>query len=268
MAKAPRLPRPNAGLKVGQYASLGVAIIPQDAAGSTNDSRCTKPNTNYRSWADCGGRPHSLVRERSSKAGRVTNCIPTNSLCQFHGAGQRLHWVECNPHRSILCGFYAAEHALVYLSSTFYHGCSVSFSSGLLLTQNGRAGGYSRLHNEYRISDRTGSNADTRHEVSEGYRLQQFCYKRTQRVYGYGFHTSCHIHTDSSHFSGCTSFPFHLAPLGPGLLICPGGLGGGEGRGGAGALATKVSFLESLDHPRMGKKGGLGNQFSHMGDVA
>lgn len=275
MAQAPAPPRPNPPPphRKNICATVAVAIHVQgigsfkNDAGAKNGARILRC-THNRSWANCGRRTGALVRERSTAAGRIANYIPTNSLRKFHGAGQRLHWVERNPHRSILCGFYTAEYALVYLSSTFYHGCSVSFSRCLLLTKNGGAGRHSRLHSKYTEYDRTGSNAGTRPEVPEGYKLQQLCYKRTQRVYGYGFYTTCHIHTDSSRFGGCTSLPFQLGPFGPGLLICPGGLGGGEGRGGAGALATKVSFLESFGKARMRKKGELGNQFSHMGGVA
>lgn len=253
MAKMPAPPRPrpstSPGTKLNKSGSKHAARIPEIA--------------HHRSWSDCGGWAGALVREGSTSAGRIENCIPTNSLCKFHDAGQRLYRVERNAHRGLLRGFNTAQHALVYLPCISDNRSRVSFSYGFSFTQNGNTRRSSRLSSEHERRDRTENNALSRHQVSDRYKNEYRHPCEIKTVYGYGFSTSGHIHTVRSNIGRDASLTFYL-----GILTCPGGLGGGTGLVGAGALATKVSFLGSVNKTRMEKKGELGNQLSRMGGVA
>lgn len=270
MAKAPAPPRPNPPPphRKNICATVATAIHVQGIGSFKNDAGAKNgariPGcTHNRSWANCGRRTSALVRERSPEARRDQNCIATNCLCKFHDESKCLHRVERDTYWSILCGFHTTQHALVCFSGAIYDWRSISFSRSLLFAQNGCTWRYSKLHSGYRIQNRTGSNSSSSKQVSERHRPKFWYYYRVKAVYGYGFSTSSHIHTICRNFSCKASLTFHL-----GSLTCPGGLGGGTGLAGNGALATKVSLLESVGKARMRKKGELGNQFSHMGGVA
>lgn len=249
-----------------KYGTVHAAAIHPAKAGIKHAAR-TPGHTCYRIWSACWWWPAPVVRKGGIKAGRVANYIPTNSLRKFHGTGQRLYWVERNAYSGLLRRLNPNESALACFAGNLHYRLSFFIGRGFLLTENGDSWRYTKLRSGHRISYGIGNNGSARNKSANGYRLKLAHSRRTQTVYEYGVYSSRHIHTGSSNLGYSTSFPFYLASLGPGLLICPGGLGGGDGRGGAGGLATKVSFLESVGKPRMGKKGGLGNQLSHMGGV-
>lgn len=239
------------------YQPLGFAY----AANNTTTSHNRSGRNSLR-------RAASLGCSRSFAARRNQSFISANRLWKFHDQSQRLHWVERNAYRGVLRRFNSTQSPLAPVSSNLHYRLSFFIGRGFLLTENGYSWRYTKLHSGYRISYGIGNNGSARNKSANGYRLKLVHSRRTQTVYEYGVYSSRHIHTGSSNLGYSTSFPFYLASLGPGLLICPGGFGGGDGRGGAGGLATKVSLLESVGKPRMGKKGELGNQFSHMGGVA
>lgn len=242
-------------------ATLCAAPVQITAAGLQHDGTETGTRNN-RCGERCCQWPSSMVSTGSLEAGRSQSFKPTNNLRKLPHSGKCQHWLERNANRGILRRICASPSTLAHLSSRVYHGLRISGCLCILLTQNGNPRRRSSICDGLRSKYRIGNNRGVGNSHSARYCPKRTSNIRAQRLYGYGFYTSSHIH--SVYGNPCCNKQLDLQlTVGRGNLTCGGGFGGGLGRGGAGACA-KVFLLDSVGISRMEKAGEYGNRLSRI----
>lgn len=242
-------------------ATLCAAPVQTTAAGLQHDAAERGPTRN-RGWSDCLRRSSLVAGAGSTKASRKTHSQSGRYLGQVRNPRHILHWVGSHAYFGICCHLNPIS---VSLSGSTGHARGNVRNLRLcnpLATSMEHSGRYAALCHGHdgkskRSNDlRTGSHRGTGNQGRRRHNSQQpYTYVLWPRSVCRLLPPYC-VNSFGRNLGGSDY------RLGSGLYEpCSDGLGGGRGRGGAGAFA-KVFLLDSVGISRMEKAGEYGNRLS------
>lgn len=264
--------RPSPTHRINICATVAVAIHVQGIGNFKNDA---------------GARTRrSLALSGSTKAGRKMRYCTANATCLGTSTRNNNSWLDkcraigsfgagrgqhvqgtAQPGNHILVGIWGKRSSTSIYLNTLPHQSSSPYGVELRRATATRHTLHARNRNSRSYAAFNGSGS-RKCQTGKRYNYSQNGKELADRVDMVSVHTA-HSHSIRTSLSCDYSLPLALPFVGirpPKTLllgICDGGCGGGVGF----ESLDKVSLLESVDKTRMGKKGGLGNQFSHMGGV-
>lgn len=242
-------------------ARLGAAPGQIAAEGLQHGATEREP-AKYRSRRNCLRRPSPVASKGSAEASRKAHSQSGRYLGQVFNTRYVVHWLGRYTHFGVHRGFNTVSiplfgfpsHSRLLLSNLCKH-CVVA-------TPVEHIRRHAALHHEHDGRSKCAVNYGTRSHRSSGnqsrrqhYSQQLHTYALCPRAVRRLLAPHC-VNSSRRNLGGNDYF------LGNGLCeACSDGLGGGLGRGGAGAFA-KVFLLESTGFSRMEKAGDYGNRLS------